>query len=223
MFGHIMEFDVGEMRIRMAPLSREDMPQFVQNGGMQSLNVARYLGRSTAPVIEDEYEWYEKQRTDQTQVGWGLYVLSESEPVLIGTSGFSGIATNTMFRRGTSGYLCFRPEYWGRGIAGHSHRARTAYAFNELGLSCIYSGAYDANAGSSKALESVGYVQTGINRNAGMHAGRFLHHIHYECINPADWAWSAWWGDDEPGEQWLAARERTEAALQWAAANVTYP
>ncbi|MCB9821639.1 GNAT family N-acetyltransferase [Candidatus Nomurabacteria bacterium] len=227
MFGSVMEFSVEQcdedpIEVRMAALRREDMPEFILNGGMQSRVVNRYLGRQTAPVLEDEYDWFDKQRNAADQIGWGIYVKVGDTWQVIGNSGFNNVATNTMFRRATSGFLIFRPEYWGKRIASHCHRARTMYAFDELGISCIYSGVFGPNQGSAKALEQVGYVQTGVNRNEGMHQGQFLHHMHYECINPADWAWNAWWWDGSPGQKWLEARERTQAALEWARANVIY-
>lgn len=227
MFGHIMEFDVPQdgaedLHIRLAPLKREDMPAFVADGGMQSQIVGRYLGRNFAPVEEDEYAWFDKQREAADQIGWGVFVRVDDSWLVLGTTGLSGIATNTMFRRATSGYLVFRPDYWAKGIASHCHRARTLYAFEELGLSCIYSGVFEPNHGSAKALEKIGYVRTGINRNEGMHAGRFLHHVHYELINPAPWAWDAWWGDESPSQQWQEARQRTLTALEWARLNVHF-
>ena len=63
MFGPIMRFTVEKsgLDIELAPLKREEMPLFVADGGMQSYEVLKFLGRTTAAVLEDEYDWFDNK------------------------------------------------------------------------------------------------------------------------------------------------------------------
>lgn len=222
-FGTIMELDLNEsVRVQLAPLSREDMPLFISDGGMQSHEVIRYLGRRTAPVLEDEYEWFDKTRQDETSIVWGIYILQEGKRELIGTTALHQIGGEVM-KRATSGCLIFKPEWWGKGVASRTHRARSWYGFTQAGLVVIRSAHLNGNVGSQTALDRAGYAEVGIERNMQMVDGVWQHHRNLECVNPAPWAWRLWWGNDQPPKRFREARVRTTEALAWAEQHVRQP
>lgn len=144
-FGPIMRFDATKdgavTHVELAPLTSDSVKEFVSlehGGGMQRHTVTRYLGRGTAPVEEDEHEWFDKIRKDEHKLVWGIWVAEGEGRTLIGVSSFDGIGqqgSSGFIRQATSGSQIFRPEYWGKGIAGAAHKARTWYAFEHLG--CI--------------------------------------------------------------------------------------
>ncbi|MCI9888765.1 GNAT family N-acetyltransferase [Micrococcales bacterium 31B] len=109
----------------------------------------------------------------------------------------------------------------GHGVATVCHRARTWYLFAVLGLDALRSGHHHLNVASGRALARVGYVATGLQRNDNLVHGRFAHEMLVECVNPADAPWARWWGSDPVPAEFVAARERTRAALDWAAAHVS--
>ena len=222
MFGPIMQVRVGKLTIRLAPFAREDMGEFINNGGMQSHLTTRYLGRRISPTLEDEQEWFDRIRKDSARIAWGVWDVSpEGTPVLIGGSDLMNIVHDPL-HQATSGSLIFRREYWGQGIATAIHKARTWYAFNELGLVRIKSAVMLPNIGSRKALERCGYFQHSIERNVKFSDGRLVHQENLECLNPSDAAWSLWWGSDEPSKLALSARAVTQEALAWASEHVTF-
>lgn len=225
-FGPIMRFRVGELQIELAPQSRESMAQFIDvahGGGMQRHTVTRYLGRRNAPVLEDEYDWFEKERKDTTSLVWGIWVIEGDQRIPIGNSGLHGIGEDGhsgFIRQATSGSQIFRPEYWGRGIASAAHKARTWYAFKHLGLHRIKSGVIQGNGGSAKALSRSGYVYVYTERNEQYVDGRLLHMDCFECLNPLDLFWSQWWHGERPPAATLRARKLTQQTLEWAEQNV---
>lgn len=220
MFGSIMQLKVGSMTIRLAPFAREDMGEYIKNGGMQSHNVVRYLGNQIAYVLEDEQEWFDKARKDITSLVWGIWDYSDPEnPKLIGSTSLINISYAPM-RQAVSGSLISNQSYWRKGIATGIHKARTFYAFEQMNLDRIKSGVLFPNAGSRKALEHSGYNLSGIERNLHFVDGELIHSYNLECINPR--SWDAWWHGDTPSPEAEAARNKVQDALSWAKANVQF-
>lgn len=225
-FGPIMRLRAGELSIELAPLTRDVMGEFINlshGGGMQRRTVIRYMGRQLAPTLQDEYDWFDKTRADQTNVIWGIWVVGKDERILIGTSGLNGIGKDGhagFIRQATSGSMIFRPEYWGKGIASAAHKARTWYAFQYLGLHRIKSAVLQGNLGSSKALSRSGYTFVYTERNES-YGDSQLHHLDcFECLNPIDLFWRQWWHGDTPPAAARQARRLTREAMAWAEENV---
>ncbi len=218
-FGPIMQLTVNELAIELAPLTKENVSEFV-SPGMQHASITKYLHRRTAPVLEDEIDWYEKTRTDSTTLVWGIYVIEKNERVLIGNTSLTDITFEHTIQS-ISGSMIFRKEYWGKGIASAIHKARTWYVFAQLGHTRIKSAVVHGNAASKKALEKSGYTVVSIERNTVFVDGKLRHQDNLECLNPSEATWRLWWGEDVPTKEVVAARERTIGAMKWAEENVT--
>lgn len=223
-FGPIMRLKVGELNIELAPLTRESMSEFVNpahGGGMQRHTVTRYMGGMT-PVTEDETEWFDKTRKDNSLV-WGIWVIDGDNRTLIGNSSLNNIGGDGhsgFIRQATSGSMIFRPEYWGRGIASATHKARTWYAFKHLGLHRIKSAVIQDNGGSRKAIGRSGYTYVYTERNEAFVDGELRHLDCFECLNPLDLFWKQWWHSDRPPQVSREARKLTFETLKWAEENV---
>ncbi len=216
MFAPRYKVQVGELIIEMGPPSdKSEVEEFAHL--MSNPRVSRYLGRQSGFVPEDEQDWYDKIRADGN-VTWLLFDVSGKERVLLGSSNYHFF--DAPLRSAVSGFLIARPEYWGRGIAGHTHRVRTWHAFARDAVVCLRSGVFEPNAGSCRALESVGYVVVGKERNQGLDDGRFISRLNLECINPDPLMWDLWWHDDPVSDGFHEARARSVAALQWARQHV---
>ena len=225
-FGPIMRLKVGELSIELAPLTKESMGEFISqenNGGMQQYEVHRYLGRNTAPVLEDEQDWFEKTRTAKDTLVWGIWVVDGESRTLIGNTAIVGIGSGDtgFIRQAETASMIFRQDYWGRGIASAIHKARTWFAFQQLGLHRLKSFVLQPNTASRRALERTGYIVTHTKRNDVYSNGKLLHLDCLECLNPLDLFWSQWWHDDTPPDASLEARKVTEDIMTWAEKNVT--
>jgi len=210
--------------VELAPLSEDVMGEFVANGGMQSHPVVRFLARRSSPVLKDEFEWFDKVRTDKDSMIWGIWVCASDGRQLIGTTGLNSIEYGpTGMKQATSGVLIFDKNFWGKGIASAIHKARTWFAFTELGLTRIKSAVIQGNDASRKALEKSGYTFVYVERNTCFTDGAMQHQDNLECINPLEPFWGNWWSIDIPSKEVLAAREVTKEALAWAKQNVTLP
>ena len=216
-FGPVMNMQIGDLKIELAPITKESVVTFVE--GMQRASVTRYTSISSGLTIEDEEEWYEKTRKDQTCIVWGIWDITDGRK-LIGNTALNSLERAPIFQA-VSGVIITDKEYWGRGIASAIHMARTWYAFSELGIVRIRSAVIHGNIASKKALQKSGYNDVYIERNTHFSDGRFHHQDNLECLNPLDQAWATWWGDDIPTPSALASRHVTLNAMKWAEANVT--
>ena len=224
-FGHWMEVVDDDVRLRLGPVRREDAARYVAADagfGLQSYDVARYLGLTFAPTPQGEEEWWEGASKPDGNLHWGIYLPGgDGEWSLVGTTTLKlhGDAS----RQAMSGFLLFDRAHWRRRIATVAHLGRTYFAFHELDLLSVRSSVADANVGSTRALERVGYVQTGVSYSDGFVAGRAVDAFHYLLVNPSDEAWRYFWRrpDSAIPDEFHAARERTSAAIERAAAAVT--
>ncbi len=218
-FGPIVRFELDDLVVEFAPLTRESLVEFI-NPGMQQHSITRYLAMHRAPVIEDEQEWYDKTRTEASSLVWGIWLVSDGERKLIGESRLTEIEHGHI-HQAVSGSMIFRQEYWGKGIASAAHKARTWYGFEQLGLHRIKSAVIQANGGSRKALERSGYNLVYVERNTVFIDGQLRHQDNLECLNPTEPFWSQWFHSDQPTKAQFDARQRTLKALEWAQKHVT--
>ena len=227
-FGPRLEVEVPDkdggdpLTVRLAPLSKEVVPEFVKNGGMQSFKVTRFLGDrgTTAPVIEDEYDWFENVRQNPDSVAWGVYLCRDGDEQLVGNTALSRFERTALGIQAVSGVLLFDPEVWGKGIAKHIHKARTWYAFTQLGITRITSAVVHGNGASLAALKQCGYTHVYVERNTVFIDGEWCHQDNLECLNPLDSFWQRWWGSDTPSNASLEARAKTIEVLDWAKQSV---
>lgn len=218
-FGYIMRLTVGELEIELAPFTRESMAALIAPG-MQQASVTKYLGRTAAPTLEDEHEWYDRVRTSDSCMVWGIWILDGTRRALIGTTSLNRITKGHVIQAVTGSAIVDR-AYWGRGIASAIHKARTWYAFEHQGMHRLTSAVIHGNVASRRALEKTGYSLVYTERNEKFVDGELRHMDHLECLNPVDWVWRQWWHGDTPPIRARAARQRTRDALDWAAAHVT--
>jgi RimJ/RimL family protein N-acetyltransferase len=219
-FGPIMRLSVNDLVVELAPLNRDVMEEFI-HPGMQSYIITKYLTQA-AKTAEDEYEWYDKVRQDETSMTWGIWIVEGDSRILIGTTALHDLKKDRMMQA-VSGSMLFRKEYWGKGIASHIHMARTWYGFQQMGLHRITSKVIQGNIASRRALEKSGYNLMYVERNTNFVDGKLRHMDNLECLNPNDPFWSQWWNGDRPSKQMLAARERSTIAMEWAKQNVELP
>ncbi|MFZ2126133.1 MAG: GNAT family protein [Candidatus Microsaccharimonas sp.] len=208
---------MGDLVIELAPLAREDMKKFIP--GMQKASIDRYLVHHVAFVLEDEEAWFDRTREDQTNIVWGIWLIEGKKRTLIGNSALHDISRRHI-HQASSGSLIFREDLWGKGIASTAHKARTWYAFHELGLHRIKSSVLHGNYGSLKALQRSGYEVANVERNTAFVSGRLIHQDNLECLNPNEPFWTQWWHGERPSKRAVAARVLTREALAWAEKNV---
>lgn len=82
------------------------------------------------------------------------------------------------------GLLIGDEECWGKGYASEAIGALTRFAFEEINLHKIVAGAYEDNAGSTRAFEKAGYRREGTLSSHWWSNGRFQDGVMLGKVNP---------------------------------------
>jgi RimJ/RimL family protein N-acetyltransferase len=166
-------------KVTLRPPDDSDAARFVE--WFADLEVTRYLGPRRAAFAQfQEQEALKRLGESKTDVLWAL----ESEGRLIGATGIHGI--DWLHAHATTGILIGDKTMWGQGIASEAMVIRTDYAFRQLNLHKLLSGAFLDNEPSRRALVKAGYRETGIEREHFFREGRW--HDHWTCeLLRADW------------------------------------
>lgn len=217
-----MTTDTG-LRVELGPFERDDVSQYVD--GMQQLDVLKYFGTNGAAFTTTiEQEWYDGIAKKKDQIYWGIWVVDDGLRRLVGATSLRDIGPHADTQRNLSqastGIMIADRAYWGKGVASAAHIARAWYAFRQYGLVRLKSAVAQPNHASRRALEKVGYTQVYVERNMLFADGAYVHYDNLECLNPDEWAWKLWWGDDRPTRKSLEARKLTEATLKWATDHI---
>lgn len=218
-FGPIMSTQTSTgLQLEFAPFTREQATENLR--GFQKDSVVRYISlQHKAQIKESVEEWYDNIAKDTERVLWGIWAIESGGRKIIGNTALMNFEKQPLFQA-VSGIVIADQNYWGKGIASAAHKARTWYAFRQLGLVRIKSAVRDGNGGSLRALQKSGYSVVYNERNTSFIDGVHRHQSNLECLNPDDWAWRLWWGDDRPTRKAVEAREVTRQALDWAKQNV---
>ena len=152
----------------LRPFSKDEVAKFVPY--FNSMAVHKYTMGMFAQTIENEHEWYEKNRQDKTSATWAIVTEGESEPV--GITSLHHL--DDYFGACSSGIIIFKREWWGKGVASASHLARTMCAADYLGRIVINSQVRSENLGSKRALERIGYTVWGTDPITIQRGGKWL-------------------------------------------------
>ena len=228
-FGQWMEVVDGSVRLRLGPIRREDAGRFVApeaGFGLQSYEVGRYLGATSAPTLQGEEAWWDRASTTDEHLHWGVYLPDDGDDgdewKLVGTTTLHLKGPGR--RRAESGFLLLDRAHWGQRVASTAHLGRTLYGFRELDLLAITSAASTPNAGSIRALTGIGYVQWGVSYSDLTVGGRPADTVHLLLPNPDEEAWRYFWRrpDEEIPPAFVEARPRAAETLRRAEAAVTF-
>ena len=185
------------------------------NGYLQDRVAIDFVTLNYTPTMAQETEHFEKCGQSRNTYAWIVAVRPDGEAEsLVGITSLEKFGDWETHRRLSSGILLSNRQWWGKGIAGATHRLRTWYAFNVLGAHAINSSFVAENLGSGRALASVGYTEVGRNQRSLLKNGRWRDEVLLTCYNPA--ALPIMWPDGDIPQPIQAAAEKTKAALAWA-------
>ncbi|HUC94523.1 MAG TPA: GNAT family protein [Candidatus Saccharimonadales bacterium] len=177
MFGINMRIEYDGFGVALRPLSKADLPVLVEH--FNSMKIHYYTQGLFAQTLENETEWYEKKRKEETSCLWGI--VPDGSEVAVGITEIHGINTHGSCE---TGFIIWDTSWWDKGVATRSHLGRTLFASDYLNRLTIRSSARVENGGSVNALTRVGYVKTGVEPRTYFRAGRFLDTQLFCWLNP---------------------------------------
>jgi RimJ/RimL family protein N-acetyltransferase len=173
-FGPVLK---GE-KVALRPPSDGDAALFIQ--WFADLEVTRYLASAFPSSLQAEEDFFKRIGESKNDVWWVI----EAEGRTIGASGIHRI--NWIDANATTGTLIGDKSCWRKGYGSESMALRTEYAFRQLNLHKLRSGAFMENAPSKRALEKAGYREVGIHREDVWRDGKWHDHWIAEILR-SDW------------------------------------
>lgn len=158
----------GEL-VKLVAVEREHLPTFKRF--FNDYELVRLLAPyGIWPLsAEDEQEWYERQRKDESSLSCAI--LTRAEGRLIGSCGFTNLDRRN--RAAEVGIAIGDPAYWGKGYGTEALRLLVGHGFAELNLHRIALRVYDFNVRAIRSYEKLGFQHEGRLRQALFREGRY--------------------------------------------------
>lgn len=160
MFGPVIK---GE-KVTLRPPDETDAARFV--AWFADTEVTRYLALVFPLSLQQEQDFLKRIGESKDDVWWVI----EAEGRAIGATGIHRI--DWINGRAITGTVIGDKGAWRKGYGSESMALRTAYAFRQLNLHKLKSGAFLENEPSKRALRKAGYREVGIEREESWRDGR---------------------------------------------------
>lgn len=213
MFGMNMKVCHNGRTVFLRPFSKDDMPTLVAH--FSSMRIHFYTKGLFAQTLENETEWYDKNRKDEDSCLWAIQ--PEGSNAVVGVTGLHGIRSRWNFC--SSGIIIWDPDWWHKGVASAAHLGRTMFAADYLNRYIINSTVRSENAPSRRALERVGYTIWGAEPVVVQREGRWLDTDHLKWFHPD--RIDIYYPHGVP-ELFIPGLERAKIALETARKEVTF-
>lgn len=116
----------------------------------------------------DEQQWFDRVAKNDNERVWAI-IFKETEEHVGFTTLFLKDTKNGIAGTG----IVINPDYWDQGIATEVMQLRTKFAFEELRIHRLETGALKRNKGSWRAMEKAGYRYEGTQRKTFFADGRW--------------------------------------------------
>ncbi|MBI2774225.1 MAG: GNAT family N-acetyltransferase [Chloroflexi bacterium] len=174
MFGPVIK----GKKVTLRPPKEGDAALFIE--WFADTEVTRYLATVFPLSLEGEQAALTRLGESKDDVWWVI----EAEGRSIGASGIHRI--DWIDSHAITGTVIGDKSAWRKGYGSESMALRTAYAFRQLNLHKLKSGAFMENEPSKRALRKAGYREVGVSREDFWRDGAW--HDHWECeLLRSDW------------------------------------
>lgn len=208
-----MTIDHNGRKVLLRAPSKNDLSELVAH--FSSMKIHMFTNGLFAQTLENETEWFEKNRKDPDSCLW--LIQPDGYDLPVGVTGLHGLVN--LGNSSSSGIIIWDPEWWGKGIASSAHIGRTFFAANFLNRFSIHSSVRTANNASRRALERVGYTVWGEEPCDDFRDGKWLSTYHLIWIRP-DMANFLFNGDIP--ERYIPGIEKSKNALEIAKTEVVF-
>lgn len=174
MFGPFLQ---GE-KIKLRPPIEGDAAKFIE--WFADIEVTRYLAQPFPGSMQQQEEFFRRISESRNDVWWAI----EAEGRTIGGTAIENI--DWINGRGVTGTVIGDTSCWHKGYGSEAMALRTEFAFRQLNLHKLRSGAFMENEPSKRALQKAGYRQVGVESEHFWRDGRW--HDYWACeVLRTDW------------------------------------
>jgi len=165
-------------RVSLRAIERDDLPRYV--AWLNDIEVSYHLTTFIPFNLEDETDWYERQRTDDTTQNFAI-VLNEGEQH-IGSVGLMGIDHRE--QRAELGIFIGDKSQWGQGYGREAIRLLLDFGFSELNLHRIFLRVDASHTAAIRCYVSCGFIEEGRLRDGVYRHGQFEDMIIMSLLRP---------------------------------------
>lgn len=165
-------------RITLRAIERDDLPRFV--AWLNDPEVTHHLLTFLPMGHDDETEWYESQRKDDSSLNLAI-TITEAEQ-LIGSVGLIGI--NQRDQHAELGILIGDKSQWGQGFGQEAIDLLVQFAFTELNLHRIFLRVDASHVAAIRCYQNCGFEEEGRLRDAVYHHGYFEDQLMMSILRP---------------------------------------
>lgn len=177
MFGPNLRIEIDGFGVTLRPFKKEWMGLVAEQ--MSSLEVRMYTFGNFGLTKEDEEEWFDRVRKDESSVHWAIIPDGQDTP--------AGITSINDFGRihqsCSTGIVIFEGWRW-KGVATRTNPIRTWYAAEILNRSVMHTHVRVPNEPSRRALERVGYFVTGMYPRDAFRNGKWIDTYSLTWLHP---------------------------------------
>ncbi len=153
-------------KVRLRPMDESDLPSFVE--WLADGEVTRWLAEMSAPpTLDEEYEWYERRRSDPDSLMWAI---ETADGRLVGST---ELRLEPVRRKAEFGIVIGDKSQWNGGLGTEALRLVLAYAFGEAELNRVELTTAEENERAIRCYEKVGFRREGLKRQDRIVEGRF--------------------------------------------------
>jgi RimJ/RimL family protein N-acetyltransferase len=165
-------------RLTLRAIERDDLPRYV--AWINDPEVTYHLLTYPPMNLEDETEWYENQRKDNTSLHLAIVVTVES--LHIGSVSLMKISRQD--QNAELGLMIGDKTQWGQGYGREATQLLLHYGFTELNLHRIYLRVDASHTAAIRCYQSCGFVEEGRLREAVFHHGYFEDQLMMSVLRP---------------------------------------
>jgi RimJ/RimL family protein N-acetyltransferase len=165
-------------RISLRAIERDDLPRYIV--WLNDSEVTYHLLPRLPMNLEDETDWYERQRKDETTQHFAVVINEEEQ--LIGSIGLMGI--NYHEQRAELGIFIGDKTQWGKGYGREAIRLLLGYAFAEMNLHRVFLRVDASHTAAIRSYLSCGFIEEGRLRDTVYHHGYFEDQIIMSILRP---------------------------------------
>jgi len=171
-------------RIVLRPIEKTDVPDLLV--WFNDPEVSQYLSLYLPMTRVGEEKWIEEVGTirSMTDIVFMIDVIEDKVVKSIGNCGLHKI--NWKDRNVEFGIAIGDKDYWGKGYGMEAAKLIIGYAFGQLNMHRISSGAYGFNTRSIKMQLKLGFKKEGVDREAIFKNGKY-HNIIFFGLLRKEW------------------------------------
>ena len=153
--------------VTLRAIERDDLPRYV--AWLNDPDVTHHLTLYLPLNADNEADWYDSQRKDNTQQNFAI-VVNEGN-IHIGSVGLMSI--NQKEQNAELGIVIGDKGQWGKGYGREAIQLLLNFAFAEMNLHRVYLRADASNTQAIRCYQNCGFVEEGRLRDAVYHRGHF--------------------------------------------------